>query len=109
MHPNRLTSADAASKLALATLQDTTPVSVPATLVPLKLISNQTAHVKPPTYELRGVVDHEGSLQGGHYTARCRSATDNTWYLCDDRTVKSTQYDGAPSPMPYVLFYRRKD
>ena len=38
-------------------------------------------------YELYAVVDHVGSLRGGHYTARIKSYDDHNWYVFDDSYV----------------------
>lgn len=97
------------SYIALALLQVTVPVTFPETFTPQQVMTPNTPCLKPLTYELRGVVDHLGSLQGGHYTARCRSAVDNNWYQCNDSTVTSINFDGLPSSMPYLLFYKKKD
>ena len=84
-------------------------MSVPGTLVPMKLMSSHTSHFNVPTFELSGKVDHEGSLHGGHYTAACRSDIDGSWHRCNDSKVYRTALDGAMSEMPYLLFYKRKN
>ena len=58
-------------------------------------------------YDLVGVIDYEGSLKAGHYTARCKSAVDQHWYLCNDTCIKPVDFDGNASSKPYILFYRR--
>lgn len=84
-------------------------VSAPGTLVPLELTTTHKPHHGVPTFELSGVVDHEGTLHGGHYTARCRSAINGCWHLCNDSQVYSTVFDGGMAEMPYLMFYRKKD
>jgi len=64
-------------------------------------------------YNLTGVVNHEGSLYGGHYYAFCQGK--DNWFRYDDSTI---------SPLPsnpndvnsivvnqkaYLLFYTRSD
>lgn len=39
------------------------------------------------TYKLYGIVNHMGSLKGGHYTATILSHKDKTWYEFDDADV----------------------
>ena len=41
-------------------------------------------------YELYGMVNHMGSIRGGHYTATVLSE-DNTWYECNDNYVKKVR------------------
>ena len=38
-------------------------------------------------YDLFGVVNHFGSLNGGHYTATCKNSIDNNWYYFNDSSV----------------------
>ncbi|CAB1351546.1 unnamed protein product, partial [Coregonus sp. 'balchen'] len=39
-------------------------------------------------YELYAIVDHVGSLRGGHYTSRIKSYEDQKWYVFDDSYVR---------------------
>ncbi|CAB1351563.1 unnamed protein product [Coregonus sp. 'balchen'] len=39
-------------------------------------------------YELYAVVDHVGSLRGGHYTAKIKSYQNHKWYIFDDTYVR---------------------
>lgn len=36
------------------------------------------------TYDLVGVINHFGNMQGGHYTANCLNKEDSKWYNFDD-------------------------
>ena len=58
-------------------------------------------------YELWGVVNHSGSLNGGHYTADCRNLDTGRWYTFNDSRVTPTSEPRGGSA-PYVLFYVRK-
>ena len=58
-------------------------------------------------YDLVGVIDYEGSLHAGHYTARCKSAVDQHWYSCNDTCITPVGFNGNASSKPYMLFYRR--
>ena len=56
-------------------------------------------------YDLYGLVQHFGSLNGGHYTAICKK--DETWITFND-----SQLDYTKNPVTknaYILFYKRKD
>lgn len=60
-------------------------------------------------YDLYGVCNHHGSINGGHYTATVRVA-DGRWFNFNDERVseivpKMTHLDGSA---PYCLFYRRR-
>ncbi|XP_030287787.1 uncharacterized protein LOC115590543 isoform X2 [Sparus aurata] len=43
--------------------------------------------LKNKKFKLYGMVDHVGSLEGGHYTATILSNEDNTWYEFNDEHV----------------------
>ncbi len=43
----------------------------------------------PVYYDLYGVSNHYGSLNGGHYTASCLNSLDNEWYYFDDSSVSA--------------------
>jgi hypothetical protein len=56
-------------------------------------------------YDLYGVIQHFGSLNGGHYTAICKN--DNNWVSYNDSSL-----DFISDPVTrnaYILFYIRKD
>jgi ubiquitin carboxyl-terminal hydrolase 2/21 len=57
-------------------------------------------------YTLRGIVDHHGSSQGGHYTAQCRHPVSSNWYRYDDEHV-----EGMPGPefgdSTYMMFFEK--
>jgi len=63
----------------------------------------------PPTpllYDLYAVINHRGSISGGHYTAFIRS--DDKWYCCDDSRVYPARAESVVTAAAYVLFYRRR-
>ena len=53
-------------------------------------------------YQLWGIIQHSGSMSGGHYVAFCRK---NDWWLCDDTRVSLTTK--TKSAEPYLLFYQK--
>ena len=59
-------------------------------------------------YDLYGVVNHFGSLNGGHYTANCRNP-DGQWYNFNDSSVSAIGNKNVVSSSAYLLFYRRKE
>jgi ubiquitin carboxyl-terminal hydrolase 4/11/15 len=40
--------------------------------------------LEPAVYDLYGVVDHYGNLNGGHYTASVKNFVNNRWYKMND-------------------------
>jgi ubiquitin C-terminal hydrolase len=56
-------------------------------------------------YSLRSIVDHHGSINGGHYTAQAKHSSNN-WYLYDDQSVY-----GIEKPIigenTYIIFLDR--
>ncbi|XP_051285255.1 ubiquitin carboxyl-terminal hydrolase 47-like isoform X3 [Dicentrarchus labrax] len=66
---------------------------------------------KNQTYKLYGMVNHMGSLTGGHYTATILSNEDETWYECSDSYVGKVKQLFAgnntyTSRTVYLLMYR---
>ncbi|KAM3591297.1 uncharacterized protein V6R79_026270 [Siganus canaliculatus] len=57
------------------------------------------------TYELYAVVDHFGSLRGGHYTATIN--VNGEWYTFNDSRVTKTQQVNITSSSAYLLFYKK--
>lgn len=56
-------------------------------------------------YELFGVCNHWGGVQGGHYTAYVKNA-DAKWLDCNDTNVAEIAEGHIVSPAAYCLFYR---
>lgn len=59
------------------------------------------------TYELYGVCNHYGGVNGGHYTAFIKNAN-GKWYEFNDSTVTEMNPSHVVSPKAYCLFYRIK-
>eukprot|EP00752_Nemacystus_decipiens_P009220 g8235.t1 len=60
----------------------------------------------PALYELYAVCNHMGGLQGGHYTAHCRSVSAGEWHTFDDARVGPITTSRVGGASAYVLFYR---
>jgi len=58
-------------------------------------------------YTLFGMVNHGGSLSGGHYTAECMNSDNRKWYNFNDSSVRETSMskEESESSSPYILFY----
>jgi ubiquitin C-terminal hydrolase len=66
---------------------------------------NKTSYV----YDLFGICNHHGGMNGGHYTATVRNAN-GLWYAFNDTLVKPVDIkeEVIISNAPYCLFYRKK-
>ncbi|OLY84502.1 Ubiquitin carboxyl-terminal hydrolase 2 [Smittium mucronatum] len=58
-------------------------------------------------YHLYGVVNHMGSLGGGHYTSSVYSGIRNEWNYFNDTRVSSISERNVISPAAYLLFFVR--
>ena len=66
---------------------------------------------EPVLYDLYGVSNHYGSLNGGHYTASVKNCITGQWYNMNDGSCSQsggTARDIVTSAA-YLLFYRRRE
>ena len=63
---------------------------------------------EPVFYDLIGVSNHFGSLNGGHYTASCKNANTGKWFNFNDSSVNPCSKSQVVSSAAYLLFYRRR-
>ncbi|KAI5807424.1 hypothetical protein DFH27DRAFT_608193 [Peziza echinospora] len=61
----------------------------------------------PFVYDLYGVCNHYGTLNGGHYTSFVRNSYDEVWNLFDDSKVSKVSTEEVVSKNAYVLFWVR--
>ena len=59
-------------------------------------------------YELYGVCNHSGGVQGGHYTAYVKNANGKWYHFNDTSVAEIGLIDSIISPKAYCLFYRKK-
>ena len=64
---------------------------------------------EPVLYDLVGVSNHYGSLNGGHYTASCKSPATGDWYYYNDSSVSACSKSKVVSPAGYLLWYRKRE
>ncbi|XP_078393584.1 ubiquitin carboxyl-terminal hydrolase 21 isoform X4 [Cetorhinus maximus] len=57
-----------------------------------------------PIYDLYAVCNHTGTVNGGHYTAYCKSG--GKWHVYNDSRVSLMQENQVVSTEAYVLFYQ---
>ncbi|XP_015926203.1 ubiquitin carboxyl-terminal hydrolase 8 isoform X2 [Parasteatoda tepidariorum] len=56
-------------------------------------------------YTLYGIVNHYGTLEGGHYIAFCNAQT-NKWFRYDDHEVSEISSSDIKTSAAYMLFYQ---
>ena len=72
------------------------------------VISQRQREAEPLVYDLFGVSNHYGQLQGGHYTAY--SKNDGEWFRFNDDEVEEIENEASiVSNAAYNLFYARRD
>lgn len=49
--------------------------------------------------------NHYGTMDGGHYTAFCKSSLNKQWYKFDDHEVYELSRESVRSAAAYLLFY----
>lgn len=96
---------------------DLTPFSVPPPSFPNAQdaearygpsASESDDQTTPPfEYDAYGVVQHFGTLTGGHYTALVRGSTGGQWFEFNDRVISNFGTRHVPSAAAYLLFYVR--
>lgn len=63
---------------------------------------------EPAEYRLIGLIQHIGSMGGGHYISYCQHKRKlGEWFEFDDLTVSPVSTDQVERAEPYVLFYQR--
>lgn len=58
-------------------------------------------------YALRGIVDHHGTADFGHYTAQCRHTGNDKWHQFDDETVSELPEGPRFGESTYMMFLER--
>ncbi|KAJ4866573.1 Ubiquitin carboxyl-terminal hydrolase 2 [Raphanus sativus] len=65
----------------------------------------------PPVYRLAGLVEHSGTMRGGHYVAYVRGGgqkgKESVWYNVSDAHVRQVSLDKVMHSEAYILFYER--
>jgi hypothetical protein len=84
----------------------TATVSTQGSLHPL---SRSNSGRTESSYDLYGVIHHQGALSGGHYVASLKSESDGKWRLFNDAQIYDLLSRDVVDPSAYILFYVRKD
>ncbi|XP_067653000.1 ubiquitin carboxyl-terminal hydrolase 8-like [Haliotis asinina] len=56
-------------------------------------------------YNLYGISNHYGTMEGGHYTAYCRNPCTKKWYKFDDHEVYEMSRSDVKTSAAFVLYY----
>jgi ubiquitin carboxyl-terminal hydrolase 8 len=59
-------------------------------------------------YDLFGIGNHSGNVNGGHYTANIKNAN-GKWYNFNDTNITEIKENKVITPYAYCLFYRKKN
>ena len=57
-------------------------------------------------YRLMGIVEHKGSMDGGHYVAYVRNG-EGSWYYVSDESVSRCGWEQVAKADAFLLFYAR--
>ena len=60
-------------------------------------------------YDLYGICNHSGVVEGGHYFAYVKNANEKWYNFNDARVEEITDLDKLKSPYAYCLFYRKQN
>ncbi|MEL6816548.1 MAG: ubiquitin carboxyl-terminal hydrolase family protein [Cyanobacteria bacterium J06598_3] len=72
-------------------------------------VTNPQARYLRDKYLLYGVVNHYGDMEGGHYTAFCKSQATGRWHKFDDDEVCEMKEGDVQTSAAYILFYSAID
>ncbi|GAB6031994.1 Ubiquitin carboxyl-terminal hydrolase 8 [Chamberlinius hualienensis] len=75
---------------------------------PLDLQSFVKGNESQNVFNLYGVTNHSGTLDGGHCIAYCKNANYNRWYKYDDQDVREMPESDVKSSGAYILYYISK-
>lgn len=80
-------------------------IDFPITDLNLRNFRYTSNDVSTPTYNLYGIVNHYGTMEGGHYIAYCKHPIRSKWYKYDDHDVSELQISDVKTQAAYILFY----
>jgi ubiquitin C-terminal hydrolase len=89
-------------------LKDNTNINIPHEINLLNYCDDSlyTENTISPNYKLRGISNHHGGMNGGHYTADCAClVNENVWYNFDDSRVSRYTNKNIDTSSAYILMY----
>ena len=76
------------------------------------IVSPYNTGICDAKYDLFGIVQQYGSLNGGHYVACCKNSINKKWYSYDDSTVIGIPEEHVQNHIicqnAYILFYEKQ-
>ena len=60
---------------------------------------------KHDNYELFGIINHVGTIKGGHYFTTIKKY--NRWFIFNDNNIQETSFKSLANSYNYCLFYKR--
>lgn len=72
---------------------------------PIETLTMPSLSSSDSRYMLYGVVNHYGTLEGGHYTAFSQNPTKYKWHRFDDQEVTQISTADVKTQAAYILFY----
>ena len=100
-HLKRFEHLDSANK------KISTYISFPSELNLSPFMSKNNDTLEDYRYSLYAVINHIGSITGGHYTAYVRHQKD-VWVKCDDHVITTVKLEEVLNSEGYILFYHKK-
>ena len=94
------------------TVKDNTNINFPHEINLDKYCDNymKTDQSLPYTYKFKGLSNHHGGINGGHYTADCVSIVDNkTWYHFNDGSVGEYTGSNINTESGYIGMYEMEN
>ena len=59
-------------------------------------------------YQLTGLIQHIGGVNGGHYVSYCKNYKNNNWYEFDDSRTRQISESQLLEKEAYILLYQRQ-
>ena len=72
-----------------------------------RTLKKQSSRSDDNVYDLYAVCNHQGNMQGGHYTSYCKNPVDGRWFSFDDQKVAPMSEASVITADAYILFYQR--
>ncbi|TPX72166.1 hypothetical protein SpCBS45565_g00688 [Spizellomyces sp. 'palustris'] len=70
-----------------------------------RYMTQRTGYAPEGVYDLYGISNHFGGLNGGHYTASVKNSYKNKWFSFDDSRFSGVDESSLRTPAAYLLFY----
>ena len=89
-------------------IKNVSAISITNKINIVKYIYNEIIRDNEIEYELYGIINHEGSLDFGHYYSFIKSFASKMWYNYNDVDVNEINFNSDYSNKVYILLYTKK-